>query len=80
MTTNFRPIEAGLEHKNLNEESKQRIRWYVLIRDAEQFRKQSGWGLARVWGNIHQGNYATARKELDEVIDLFHGGPHDDHC
>lgn len=75
MPCNFRPIEAGLENKNLSEESKQRIRWYALIRDAEQFREKSGWGLAPIWGNIHRGNYSAARQELDEVIGLFYGEP-----
>lgn len=65
-TRAFIPIEVEIGDAELP--ASELVRWYVLIRDAEDVRRVTGMGLASVWRWIHQCNYAAARAEMDRVL------------
>jgi hypothetical protein len=44
------------------------VEWYVLIRDLEEFRERTGWGLAATWGLVHRRQYEKARAHFDEFV------------
>ena len=47
------------------------VQWYALIRDAEVFTNATGWGLAIVWAAIQRRNYASARAQMDLVMETY---------
>jgi hypothetical protein len=46
------------------------VQWYQLIKEMEEFREQTGWGLAETWGFVHRGDYDAARASFDRVVEL----------
>lgn len=50
----------------------QPVLWWHLINDMEAFSAVTGWGLASIWGLVHQGDYAKARTAFDTLrLDPF---------
>ncbi len=47
------------------------VEWYVLIREMEEFREATGYGLATVWRFVHWGNYEEARSLFDVNADIY---------
>jgi hypothetical protein len=49
------------------------VQWYVLIRDMEAYRRETGWGLAATWGLVHEGNYEAARTRMNFLLEERRG-------
>lgn len=41
------------------------VQWYLLIREMEEFRGRTGWGLASTWGYVHAGDLESARRSFE---------------
>ncbi|KLU10012.1 hypothetical protein [Kocuria sp. SM24M-10] len=57
------------DHYN-DPEAAQRVRWYQVMRDADDYTERVGQGVAGVWGFIHTGEYAEARALMDLMLEL----------
>lgn len=53
------------------------VRWYELIKRMEEFREETGMGLANVWGLVHNENYDGARALFEEIADQVRRGRRD---
>lgn len=62
----FVPVENELAL--LNQKPCRAVEWYLLVRDAEAYRKRTGMGLATVWGCIAKDEYAQARRRMDVLL------------
>lgn len=62
MFKTFVPIEQELRDPPLP------VRWYVLIREMEAWRANTGMGLAHTWSFVHQGDYDAARASFADTV------------
>lgn len=51
------------------------VLWYQLIKEMEEFRQQTGWGLAHTWGLVHKDRYDEARRAFDATKYFVLGDP-----
>jgi hypothetical protein len=69
MAKRFIPVEQEWSSLHKGQKPLPRlVAWYVLIRDAEDFRRETGWGLASIWERIYNDDYESARRRMDELI------------
>jgi hypothetical protein len=71
----FRPIDD--KYQGDREVTPLCVKWYILIRRAEHFRKRTGNELRGVYISIHLGDYMRARRELQREV-ARHNEVHDD--
>lgn len=43
--------------------------WYLLMKEAEEVREKTGWGLASTWGLINRRDYEGAKAHLQFAKD-----------
>jgi len=44
------------------------IKWFLLIRDMEDFSEATGWGLGLCWQYVWRDDYRRAREKLDDLL------------
>ena len=71
MTKPFIPIERECGPEVLS--ASPPLRWYVLIKEMEEFRARTGMGLAQSWGYVHREEYDAARRSFDAVRGAWGG-------
>ena len=65
MAKQFVPIEE--ECRGLGVVMSQPVKWYVLIKEMEEFRERAGWGLGNSWSFVHKEDYTGARAAFDDL-------------
>lgn len=43
------------------------VKWYLLIKEMEEYTEATGMGLAQTWGYVHAEDYDSARDNFDEI-------------
>jgi hypothetical protein len=71
----FIPIEREVSPEFI--EAHWALAWYVLIKEMEEFRQQTGWDLALTWAYVHRQDYTKARRSFEELRKLGETEPDD---
>lgn len=65
MTRTFVPVEQDM--RGLGVRSRP-VQWYVLIREMEKVRQETGMGLGAIWAHVHNEDFDNARASFERFV------------